>query len=107
MERRNRKFTANEAKDTESRDQIQMHLAHIAKMFAAGDFNAPMLVHDKVPPGTATMQRLKSEIIYAYEKTEMGSRILFATKNSEALAAVHGDSCAFRSTIITPVILWL
>ena len=81
--------TANDPKDTESRDQIQMHLAHIAKMFAAGDFNAPMLVHDKVPPGTPTMQKLKNEINYTYEKTERGARVLLATKNSEALAAIH------------------
>jgi hypothetical protein len=81
--------TANDPKDTESRDQIQMHLAHIAKMFAAGDFNAPMLVHDKVPPGTPAMQKMKSEIKYAYEKTQLGARVLLATKNPEALAAVH------------------
>lgn len=81
--------TANDPKDTESRDQIQVHLAHIAKMFAAGDFDAPMLIHDKAPPGTPTMQKLKSEIRYAYEKTERGARVLLATKNAEGLAAVH------------------
>src|SRR5947209_4049038 len=30
--------TANGAEDTESRDQIRMHLGHISKMFAAGNF---------------------------------------------------------------------
>src|SRR5438874_9791388 len=29
---------ANDAKDSASRDQIRMHLAHIAKLFTAGDF---------------------------------------------------------------------
>ena len=29
-------MTANDPKDTESSDQIRMHLAHIAGMFAAG-----------------------------------------------------------------------
>src|SRR5258708_3708847 len=42
---------ANDANDTESRDQIRSHLPHIAKMFTAGDFQAPMLVHGKTPPG--------------------------------------------------------
>jgi hypothetical protein len=36
---------ANDVKDTESRDQIRGHFQHIAQMFAAGNFNAPMLVH--------------------------------------------------------------
>ena len=80
---------ANDAKDTESRDQIQNHLAHIAKMFAAGDFQAPMLVHDKTPPGTATLTRLKSEVKYKYEKTERGARVLIVTKNAEARDAVY------------------
>jgi hypothetical protein len=30
---------ANNPKDTSSRDNIRMHLGHIAKMFADGDFN--------------------------------------------------------------------
>jgi hypothetical protein len=100
--------TANNPEDTESRDQIQMHLGHIATMFATGNFNAPMLVHDKVPPGTPTMQKLKSDIKYTYEKTEFGARVVLATKSSEAVAAIHeflrfqiddhhtGDSVAVR-----------
>src|SRR5215471_17763400 len=43
--------TANDPKDTESRDQIRMHLSHIAQMFADGNFQAPMLIHDRMPPG--------------------------------------------------------
>ena len=42
---------ANSADDIESRDQIRMHLGHIAKMFAEGNFNAPMLIHDQTPLG--------------------------------------------------------
>lgn len=45
---------AKEATDSESRDQVRMHLSHIAKMFADGNFQAPMLVHDQTPPGAAT-----------------------------------------------------
>jgi hypothetical protein len=81
--------TANDATDSESRDQIQMHLGHIAKMFAAGDFNAPMLVHDKVPPGVPVLERLKADVSYRYEKLDKGGRVRIVTANPEALSAVH------------------
>src|SRR5689334_19288146 len=38
--------TANSSDDVESSSQIKMHLKHIAAMFAEGNFNAPMLIHD-------------------------------------------------------------
>jgi hypothetical protein len=81
--------TANDAKDTESRDQIQMHLGHIAGMFAKGDFQAPMLVHDKTPPGVPVLQRRIGEVSYVFSKTERGGTIRITTKNAEALTAVH------------------
>lgn len=81
--------TANDAKDTESRDQIQMHLSHIAGMFAAGNFQAPMLVHDRTPPGVPVLQKLKGEITYQFAKTERGGTIRINTKNAEALSALH------------------
>jgi hypothetical protein len=80
---------ANTAGDKESRDQIQTHLGHIAKMFAEGDFNTPMLVHSVMPPGTATMTRLKAEIRYSYEPSPKGGRVVIATSNQEALEAIH------------------
>ena len=59
---------ANDAKDTESRDQIRIHLSHIAvMMFAAGNFQAPMLIHDQVPSGVPTLQRLKAVVGYRFE----------------------------------------
>jgi hypothetical protein len=81
--------TANEADDKESRDQIRKHLGHIAKMFAAGNFKAPMLIHDRTPPGVPVMERLKSEIKYDYEEAGRGARVRIRTANAEALAAVH------------------
>jgi hypothetical protein len=79
----------NSTQDTESRDQIRMHLGHIAKMFAAGNFNAPMLIHDQIPPGVPTMKKLKSDIQYKFEETEQGARIRIATNSPEALQAIH------------------
>ncbi len=81
--------TANDPADTDSRDQIRMHLGHIAKMFAAGDFNAPMLIHDRVPPGVPVLQKLKSEVEYRYRETDRGGTIGIASKNADAVKAVH------------------
>jgi hypothetical protein len=80
---------ANSAQDKESRDQIRMHLGHIAKMFASGNFNAPMLVHDQVPPGVPEMQKLKNDIQYTFEEAEQGGRIRISTNSPEALHAIH------------------
>ena len=80
---------ANSAQDTESRDQIRMHLGHIAKMFAAGNFKAPMLIHDQVPPGVPVMQKLKGDIQYKFEETEQGARIRITTTSPEALQAIY------------------
>lgn len=80
---------ANAAEDKESRDQIQSHLGHITKMFAAGDFRTPMLVHSVTPPGTAVMAKLKADIKYTYEASARGGRVVITTGNKEALAAIH------------------
>jgi hypothetical protein len=81
--------TANQANDRESRDQIRKHLGHIAKMFAAGNFKALMLIHARTPPGAPVMERLKAEISFDYAETERGARVSIRTANAEALAAIH------------------
>jgi hypothetical protein len=80
---------ASDAQDSASRDAIRSHFAHIAKMFAAGDFSAPMLIHVQNPPGAPEMKRLRGVIQYKPENTEQGARIRITTKNSDALQAVH------------------
>jgi hypothetical protein len=80
---------ANDPNDTESRDQIQMHLQHIAGMFAAGDFQAPMLIHDRTPPGVPTLKKLKAAVEYRFQKSERGASIRITTRNAEALKALH------------------
>jgi hypothetical protein len=81
--------TANDAKDTASRDQIRMHLGHIAGMFTAGNFEAPFLVHAMNPPGVATMKELREKIDYKFANTDRGGRVRITTRGSEALKAVH------------------
>jgi hypothetical protein len=81
--------SANDARDTATRDQIRMHLSHIAGMFAEGDFDAPMLIHGQIPPGVPALKRLKEEIKYQYEETKGGGLVRIKTENAEALAAIH------------------
>jgi hypothetical protein len=80
---------ATDAQDTASRDEIRAHFGHIAMMFAAGDFSAPMLIHEQNPPGTEEMKRLRNAIQYSVENTKRGGRIRITTKSPEALQAVH------------------
>jgi hypothetical protein len=78
-----------DASDAANREFVRQHLSHVARAFAEGDFETPALVHERVPPGTDVMRRLKSEISYTYEETEAGARVRISTKNAEALAAVR------------------
>jgi hypothetical protein len=81
--------SANDAKDSATRDQIRMHLSHIIKRFAAGDFNVPMFIHDTTPPGALVMAKLTSQIRYNYSDTPGGGKIQIVTANSEAIEAIH------------------
>jgi hypothetical protein len=66
---------ANDVQDTASRDAIRDHFRQIAPMFAAGNFNAPMLVHGKDIPGTATMSQLQERIHWELQDTARGARL--------------------------------
>jgi|SRR5215813_378569 len=81
--------SANSPDDTESRDKIRMHLGHIARMFADGDFNAPMLIHEQTPPGVPVMQKLKDQITYGFEETKRGAAIQISSNNPDAVQAIH------------------
>src|SRR5229473_6778379 len=80
---------ANDAQDTVSRDAIRSHLGQIATMFAAGEFSAPMLIHEQNPPGTEEMKRLRDTIQYKLENTERGALLRITTRNPAALEGVH------------------
>jgi hypothetical protein len=80
---------ANDPDDSDSRAKIQKHLNKIAELFSAGEFNMPMVIHDRVPPGVPAMINLKAEIAYKYEDTERGGRVRIITKSADAIAAVH------------------
>ena len=81
--------TATNSDDVEGSKQIRMHLKHIAMMFAEGNFNAPMLIHDQTPPGVPVMKELKGEIKYSFEEIDRGAAVRISTKNPTALKAIH------------------
>jgi hypothetical protein len=81
--------SANNTADKASIDQIRMHLSHIAKMFAAGNFKASMLIHNTNPPGVPAMTRLKDAIKYEYAETDSGARIRVVTESPQAIDAIH------------------
>ena len=81
--------SANDPKDTASRDQIRMHLTHIAHSFSEGNFNIPMFVHDQEPPGVPVMKRLAHEIEYKFRETDRGGEVAITSKSTEAVQAIH------------------
>lgn len=81
--------SAKAPQDSATRDEIRMHLSHISKRFAAGDFDVPMFIHDTMPPGATTMAKLRGQIHYVYSDTPGGANIQISTKNREALQAIH------------------
>ncbi len=81
--------SVNDARDVVNRDAIRAHLPHIAAMFGAGDFDAPMEVHAQQVPGTAEMARLKDRLAFTYVETPLGGRVDVLTTDKDALAAVH------------------
>ena len=80
---------ANDPADKASRDEIRMHLTHIAEMFAAGNFNVPMFIHDTTPPGAPVMEKRRDLIHYKFQETESGARVRIQTADKQALMAVH------------------
>lgn len=80
---------ANDPKDTVARDEIRAHLRHISHAFSEGEFNIPMFVHDTVPPGAADMKRLSKQITYTFQEAPSGGRVVIATSDPDALAAIH------------------
>jgi hypothetical protein len=80
---------ANDSSDAASRDNIRMHLEHIAQAFQSGDFEIPMFVHDTVPPGVPEMKRLHKHIHYSFEESPNGGRVVIWSTDKHALRAIH------------------
>jgi hypothetical protein len=83
------KVQANDSSDTASRDHIRMHLQHISKAFAEGDFTDPHEVHAEVPPGVPLMKDRKDKISYRFESIPNGGKVVISTEDPKALKAIH------------------
>jgi hypothetical protein len=81
--------TAKDSSDTASQEHIRMHLQHIAKAFAEGDFTDPHEVHAEDPPGVATMKEGKDKISYKFESIDAGGKVIIRTSDSKDVEAVH------------------
>ena len=80
---------ADHPDDNASKAAIRKHMEMIAGMFGRGDFTLPKFIHNTIPPGVEVMKRLKGQITYTAKKTADGAMVRIATKNQEALAAIH------------------
>lgn len=78
-----------EVEDSAGVVQIRRHLRGIAKAFAAGQFEQPMLVHAQDVPGTAVMTERRSAITYAYRDLPRGGEVRITSNDSIAIAAIH------------------
>jgi hypothetical protein len=77
-------------------ETIRGHMRTIADAFSRGDFALPGFVHAMGDvPGTATMKRLHDEITYTPRDIADGGEVVIATKNPEAVTAIH-DFLAFQ-----------
>ncbi len=80
--------TANDPKDEASILAIRSHLTGIAKQFSDGNFDAPMIIHQTMPPGVETMKASKA-IHYEYESLPGGGRVRLSTEDRQSIGAIH------------------
>ena len=81
--------TAKDRADADSIGQIRGHLRHIAQMFDEGNFEAPMLIHAKTPPGVEVMRQRRETVTYTFEETPAGGRVRIATTDRAVTNAIH------------------
>ncbi len=82
-------ITANRKSDKESVASIRGHLQHVRSEFEKGNYEIPMFIHDRVPPGVEVMKARKEKIAFRYEEQKKGGRVIITTDDQDALAAVH------------------
>ena len=66
-----------------------MKAGNVEPPVGAGNFDAPMLVHDAKVPGTAELAKLKDHVTYTYAETLRGGRVDIVTADPVALQAVY------------------
>ncbi|HET8633160.1 MAG TPA: hypothetical protein VFL88_03375 [Gemmatimonadales bacterium] len=74
---------------------IRMHLQHIARAFADGDFALPGFVHAQEVPGTADMRAHRASIRYEFDTLPRGGQVRIRSSDSVAVSAIH-DFLAYQ-----------
>jgi hypothetical protein len=75
--------------DALTAEAIRTHLQEVAADFTRADFEKPLFVHGRIPPGVEQMKELAAAITYRYEELPRGGRIRITTRDANALQAVH------------------
>ncbi len=79
-------------KDPANKDQIaliQMHLQYETDSFRQGNFSDPMKIHGEDMPGVTDLRKNVAEIIFTYHVLPDGAEIIYSSKNSNAISAIH------------------
>ena len=82
-------IAGNDAADLTTLKMVREHLQDIAREFANGQFDSPMITHGEVPAGVPVMIAKKSLINYRYEERPAGGAVLVSTTDEKALKAIH------------------
>jgi hypothetical protein len=75
--------------DSQGTAQIRAHMHAIATAFAAGDFQAPGLVHAQAVPGTEVMAARRAVISYTVDTLPRGAAVRLQTVDPIAVQAIH------------------
>ena len=81
---------ARDASDSAGVATIRGHLQEITRAFTAGDFEIPMLVHDRQVPGTDVMASRRDRIEYVFSEVPGGGEIRIRTADALAMTAIRG-----------------
>lgn len=68
---------------------IRMHLQHIARAFADGDFALSGFVHAEAVPGTDVMREHRASIQYEFDTLPRGGQVRIRSSDSLAIQAIH------------------
>jgi hypothetical protein len=82
-------ISANDPADAATISMVRSHLQDIAREFAKGQFDSPMITHGEVPDGVPAMLARKHLIKYSYADRPSGGVVVVSTADAAALKAIH------------------
>lgn len=79
-------------KDPANKNQvalIQAHLKYETDNFRQGNFKDPMTIHGDTMPGVTELSKRAADIIFTYHILPNGAEIIYASKDPDAISAIH------------------